>query len=180
VGGVAMSIGLWLLPAAAPAQPAAACPPPPDLSVVARTRPGEGADHGLLWRAEKEGRALWLYGTLHVAKLAWAFPGPAQRDALARSDTLALELDLLDPTLQARMAQALAAQPKVTLPAALQARLDRQAQAECLPRQAIAALAPDVVDVSSGVEAAPGIKDHDRMRAFRDAVFHAPIGPTVT
>jgi phosphoribosylanthranilate isomerase len=36
--------------------------------------------------------------------------------------------------------------------------------------QAIATLAPDVVDVSSGVERAPGIKDHDRMRAFRDAV----------
>ena len=38
--------------------------------------------------------------------------------------------------------------------------------------RAIAELSPDVVDVSSGVESAPGIKDHDRMREFRDAVDH--------
>lgn len=37
--------------------------------------------------------------------------------------------------------------------------------------RAIDALDPDVVDVSSGVELMVGVKDHDRMRSFRDAVL---------
>lgn len=38
---------------------------------------------------------------------------------------------------------------------------------------AIRALNPDVVDVSSGVESSPGVKDHARMRAFALAVAAA-------
>ena len=40
---------------------------------------------------------------------------------------------------------------------------------------AIAALHPDIVDVSSGVESSPGVKDHNLMRAFAEAVHSASI-----
>jgi phosphoribosylanthranilate isomerase len=43
-------------------------------------------------------------------------------------------------------------------------------------RVAIDALRPHIVDVSSGVEVAPGIKDHHRMRLFADAVRHLKDG----
>jgi phosphoribosylanthranilate isomerase len=40
--------------------------------------------------------------------------------------------------------------------------------------EAVAALGPDIVDVSSGVESAPGIKDHQLMRAFIGAARSTP------
>lgn len=44
-------------------------------------------------------------------------------------------------------------------------------------REAIDLLAPDVVDVSSGVELGPGIKDHARMAAFIEAVRQTSSAP---
>jgi uncharacterized protein len=128
------------------AQTAPDCPPAAQAPTPEQIQAGlRGArDRGFLWRISKDGRSSWLYGTLHVAKLAWGFPGPALRDAVAQSDTMALELDLLDPDIQRRMAEGLAAQPKTPLPAPLEARLARRAQAECVPLPALAALAPEM------------------------------------
>ena len=39
----------------------------------------------------------YLFGTIHVGKLPWSFPGPQLRQALERTDVLALELDLDRP-----------------------------------------------------------------------------------
>jgi phosphoribosylanthranilate isomerase len=39
---------------------------------------------------------------------------------------------------------------------------------------AIRTLAPDVVDVSSGIESSPGVKDHRLMKAFANAVAGSP------
>jgi uncharacterized protein YbaP (TraB family) len=135
-----------LLAGAARAQDAPDCPPVAQPPSPAQRQAGmrQARDHGFLWRISKGGRSSWLYGTLHVAKFEWTFPGPQVSAALRASDTLALELDALDPEVQRRMTRALAAQAHAPLPPALQQRLDRVARAECAPSQALAALAPEM------------------------------------
>lgn len=121
--------------------PPAAAPPTP-----AQMQAGTQAarDRGFLWRLRKDGRDSWLYGTVHVARFEWMFPGPTVLTALKASDTIALELDLLAPDIQRRMAQGIAASTGTPLPEPLKQRVRRQAEAECVPAPMLARLTPEL------------------------------------
>jgi len=120
----------------------AACPPvpqPPTAEQVQAAR-REARDHGFLWRISKQGHSSYLFGTLHVGKLAWIFPGPHLRDAIAATDTLALELDITDPELTRSPPPAATA--PLALPDSTRARLARQVAVACLPEGALQRLHP--------------------------------------
>lgn len=132
-----LAVLLW--PLAAAAQPAAdaACPPAPATpSAEALQAAAQRAqDRGLLWRLQKDGRTAWLFGSVHLGRLDWALPGPTLRAALQASDTVALELDVLDPRLPARL-QPPPGTAMPALAAPLRERLARQVRAACLPDEA--------------------------------------------
>jgi uncharacterized protein YbaP (TraB family) len=136
---------LGLLHAAAFAAPQS-CPPTASMPTPEQVQAGAKAarDHGFLWRLRKDGRESWLYGTVHVARFEWAFPGPTVLSALKASDTVALELDVLDPEIQRRMKEAVSPAAAITLPDSLKQRLQRQAEAECLPPQALDGMSPEM------------------------------------
>jgi uncharacterized protein YbaP (TraB family) len=142
LGGVLSALAC----SAALAQSSASCPPqaqqPTAEQIQANTR--NARDHGFLWRISKGGRDSYLYGTVHVAKLEWAFPGPLTQKALRDSDALALEIDMADPDMQRRLVEGLREQAGSALPEAVQQRLHRRVQAECLPDQALAGLSPEL------------------------------------
>lgn len=129
------------------AQAPATCPPVAQAATAEQVQAGQrdARDRGFLWRISKSGHDSYLYGTVHVAKFEWMFPGPTVNRALHASDTIALELDMLDPAVQLGMARGMAA-PAGTppLPAPLQQRLDAQTRAACIPAQALAGLIPEM------------------------------------
>lgn len=114
-----------------------ACPPAaqPLNDTLFQAAAAQAKDRGLLWRVSKGGHSSYLYGTLHVGRAEWMAPGPLLRDALQATDTLALELDPLNPDVQREMATGLAQIKLRPLTSALRARLVRQLQAQCLPTQ---------------------------------------------
>lgn len=134
----ALCIGGALAADAASAPPApVVCPPAPQTPTPEQVQAAQrdARDRGFLWRISKQGRNSYLYGTLHVGKLPWIFPGARLREAIAGTDTLALELDVTDPELM-RNPPAAATAP-LALPDAMRARLSRQLAAACLPEQAL-------------------------------------------
>ncbi len=123
-------------PATAPTPTHAACPPalPTQSDSAAAPR-----DRGVLWRATRDGRTVYLFGTLHVGKPNWRRLGPLTRAALRASDVLALEVDPSDPALIKAMADSRPPQP---LPDELQARLTRAFERACLSTDALSTLHP--------------------------------------
>lgn len=134
------------LPAQLAAQPPADCPPTAQAPSPEQVQAGmrDARDRGFLWRIAKGGRHSYLYGTLHVAKLAWVFPGPRVAQALAASDTLALELDMLDAGVHQRLVDGVVAAAAGALPEPLRQRLARLATTECLAPETIASLGPEL------------------------------------
>jgi hypothetical protein len=127
----------WAQSATATSCPPQAQAPTPQAMQQSMAR---AADRGFLWRITRDGRTSHLYGTIHVGKLDWAFPGAKGRAALDGSQTLALEIDPLDPAVQADLRRNDG--PRPTVPAALTERLARLRDRACLPAQALAAMHP--------------------------------------
>ncbi|MCK9685835.1 TraB/GumN family protein [Scleromatobacter humisilvae] len=127
------------------------CPPEAGQPTAEQAAAGMRAavDSGLMWKATKGGRTVWLYGTIHVAKLSWAYPGPDVMHALMASDVVALELDVTDAGVIDRLRKAIERRPDApALPEALQRRLAAQMAANCIAPDHLASLRPEMQAVT--------------------------------
>lgn len=115
--------------------PPAITQPPPEIMQEAIRK---ASDRGFLWRITKNGRTSFLYGTIHVAKFHWMFPGTQVLKAILSSNTMALEMDVMDLDIQSRLAKGMLELPRTALPAALVKRLRIQADANCVAYESLA------------------------------------------
>ena len=146
----------WAAAHGADAPPNPLCPPTAEPLTADRLTAGmkTAKDHGFIWRLSKGGRVSYLYGTIHAARQEWMFPGPTLVGALRESDTLALELDVLDPDVQRRLMASIVAQRSDPLPPELMRRIARQIKAECVDAESFAKFAPEFQIASLSVMAA--------------------------
>lgn len=123
----------------------AACPPAPAQPGASQAAAwaAKAPDRGPLWRISRNGHSSYLFGTLHLGKPEWAYPGPALRQAWGQTEVLAVELDPAD------FAPALAALPKpAPLPPVLAKRMEAQILATCLSPGMLAAY-PVMLQIST-------------------------------
>jgi uncharacterized protein YbaP (TraB family) len=141
-----LSILLLVLSFHASAASARVCPPAAEQPAPEAIQDAlrNASDHGFMWRISKDGRTSFLYGTIHVAKFEWMFPGPRVMQALNAADTVALELDVMDADIQSRVAKGMATSPITALPAALVKRMRQQADSMCVPYDSIAGFSPEL------------------------------------
>lgn len=137
----------WLAPSAwaldCPAEPIA-----PNAEKIAELQ-AKASDHGMLWRVTRHGRSSYLYGTLHLGRLEWLFPGPKMLKAWAQTEVLALEIDTSDPV-KISTELASSAGPSAPLKPAQLARLITAAKAACVPDAVMQSLVsqPPLMQVS--------------------------------
>lgn len=138
------SVLLAALLLAAPAQAKEDCPAPaqqPTPEQISESMKN-AKDRGALWKIAKDGRTSYLYGTIHIGRVDWIFPGPNLMSALMNTGVLAVEVDLTAPGTQQEMMAAMAAAPALPLTDADRARLARLAESECVPPGAFDAFHP--------------------------------------
>jgi uncharacterized protein YbaP (TraB family) len=122
--------------------PVAEAPNPTPEMIQASTR--NARDHGFLWRISKDGRTSFLYGTIHIAKYDWIFPGPSVTQALHAVDTVALELDMSDADIKDRLSRGMGTLRNTTMPEPLVKRMRQLAESVCVPYDAVAKLIPEL------------------------------------
>jgi uncharacterized protein YbaP (TraB family) len=125
----------------------------------------QAQDRGFLWRISKDGHSSYLYGTIHVAKLEWTFPGDQLRAAWRATDTLALELNLLDPATVSQVQKGARDFNTSLLPDVFTEWVRQQAQENCMDLAQLQSMEPNFQLATitmanarrSGLEAAFGL-----------------------
>lgn len=161
----------WFAEAQDGCPPPAANPTPEQVQVAVQN----AQDHGFLWRISKGGRTSYLYGTMHVAKFEWMFPGQVISKALRETDTIALEFDPLDMEMKSRMASEMKALRNTVLPEALAQRVRNLADSVCIPHGAVANLIPElqVVTLSMFMGRADGFEPSYAIDAVLAGLGHS-------
>jgi uncharacterized protein YbaP (TraB family) len=152
----ALAALLCLVRLSALADAPATCPAAAQTPSAAQAQTGlaNAPDRGFLWRIRKDGHDSWLYGTVHVGRPGWVFPGATVLNALRDSDLLALELDLMDPGIVARLQAGMAWRPDRAVSGSLAERLAAQVRAACLPEQLLTLMTPEMVATTLTMTAA--------------------------